>query len=76
MSTSYINCNLDFDAYDNYTDTYNDVTSGNSKTFKTKFDNEKSNKYKNILSKKRDSRYANKNKRIVNKDWKDFNNYQ
>ena len=42
----------------------------------TKFDNEKCKNLKNILSKKRDSRYANKNRRIVNKDWKDFNNYQ
>ena len=76
MSTSYFNYEFDFDMYDNYIDMHNDITNLNSKTFKTKFDNEKCNKFKNILSKKRDFRYANKNKRIVNKDWKDFNNYQ
>ena len=31
---------------------------------------------KNIKSRKRDSRYAFKNRRTVNKDWKDFNNNQ
>jgi hypothetical protein len=76
MSTSYFNYEIDSDMYDNYINTLNVVTKGNSKTFKTKFDNEKCKNLKNILRKKRDSRYANKNRRIVNKDWKDFNNYQ
>jgi hypothetical protein len=76
MSTSYFNYEIDSDMYDNYIDTLNVVAKENSKTFKTKFDNEKCKNLKNILSKKRDSRYANKNRRIVNKDWKDFNNYQ
>ena len=31
---------------------------------------------KNLVSRKRDSRYAFKNRRTVNKDWKDFNNNQ
>ena len=31
---------------------------------------------KNLVNRKRDSRYAFKNRRIVNKDWKDFNNNQ
>jgi len=31
---------------------------------------------KNFLAKKKDSRYAYKNRRTVNKDWKDFNNNQ
>ena len=31
---------------------------------------------KNIRTKMRDSRYAHKNRRTVNKDWKDFNNMQ
>ena len=31
---------------------------------------------KNIKSRERDSRYAFKNRRTVNKDWKDFNNNQ
>lgn len=31
---------------------------------------------KNYESKNRDRRYANKNKRTINKDWKDFNNIQ
>lgn len=76
MSTSYFNCEDDFDTYDNYIDTHNDITNVNSKTLKNKIDNEKCKNFKNILSKKRDSRYANKNRRIVNKDWKDFNNCQ
>ena len=37
-------------------------------------DNIKTNK--NYLAKTRDSRYAYKNRRTVNKDWKDFNNNQ
>jgi|OM-RGC.v1.034119506 hypothetical protein len=76
MSTSYFNYEIDSDMYDNYIDTLNVVAKDNSKTFKIKFDNKKCKNLKNILSKKRDSRYANKNRRIVNKDWKDFNNYQ
>ena len=31
---------------------------------------------KNLVNRKRDSRYAFKNRRTVNKDWKDFNNNQ
>jgi hypothetical protein len=31
---------------------------------------------KNLVSRKRDSRYSLKNRRTVNKDWKDFNNEQ
>jgi hypothetical protein len=31
---------------------------------------------KNLVNRNRDSRYALKNRRTVNKDWKDFNNNQ
>lgn len=34
------------------------------------------NTNKTQLSRNRDSRYSYKNRRIVNKDWKDFNNNQ
>lgn len=34
------------------------------------------NTNKTQLSRSRDSRYSYKNRRIVNKDWKDFNNNQ
>jgi len=41
-----------------------------------KYNDVKKNKMANINSRKKDSRYAYKNRRIVNKDWKDFNNDQ
>ena len=53
---------------------------------KNKNKNKNKNKYKNkndvnkkdkiLINCKRDSRYACKNRRIVNKDWKDFNDSQ
>jgi len=41
-----------------------------------KYNNDKKNKKANSNSREKDSRYAYKNRRIVNKDWKDFNNNQ
>tara|TARA_B100000795_G_scaffold269969_2_gene261488 strand:+ start:21440 stop:21694 length:255 start_codon:yes stop_codon:yes gene_type:complete len=80
--------NIDLEMFDNYTNVYDNINK-KSKIFKTNIDDNKSknskifktniddNKSKIILTRKmRDSRYADKNKRIVNKDWKDFNNNQ
>ena len=65
--------NIDLEMFDNYTNVYDNINK-KSKIFKTNIDD---NKSKIILTRKmRDSRYADKNKRIVNKDWKDFNNNQ
>jgi hypothetical protein len=44
--------------------------------FKNKNNTDEIKANKNILNKKKDSRYSYKNRRIVNKDWKDFNNMQ
>jgi len=50
----------------------------NKKNKHNKFNmnNNEDNVNKILITRKRDSRYAYKNRRIVNKDWKDFNNGQ
>jgi hypothetical protein len=46
------------------------------RSFKDKNNSDNIKTNKNFLAKKKDSRYAYKNRRTVNKDWKDFNNNQ
>ena len=46
------------------------------RNFKDKNNGDDIKTNKNFLAKKKDSRYAYKNRRTVNKDWKDFNNNQ
>ena len=46
------------------------------RSYKNKFYGDNIKADKNIRTKMRDSRYAHKNRRTVNKDWKDFNNMQ
>ena len=46
------------------------------RSFKDKNNEDNIKTNKNFLAKKKDSRYAYKNRRTVNKDWKDFNNNQ
>lgn len=46
------------------------------RSYKNKFYGDNIKADKNIRTKMRDSRYAYKNRRTVNKDWKDFNNMQ
>ena len=46
------------------------------RSYKNKFYGDNIKTDKNIRTKMRDSRYAYKNRRKVNKDWKDFNNMQ
>ena len=65
--------NGNFDMYD--------VTSKNKVRKLKKFnkyndDKKNKNKMRNIISREKDSRYAFKNRRIVNNDWKVFNNSQ
>ena len=64
-----------------YNDNY-DVNMLLNKSNKKKFNNDCVNeiqyKIKNriIQSRNRDTLYSLKNRRTINKDWKDFNNYQ
>jgi len=57
-----------------------DVSSSKNKVRKlkkfNKYHKDKKNKKVNTNSHEKDTRYAYKNRRIVNKDWKDFNNNQ
>ena len=57
---------------------YDEISKNNVRKLKkfNKYKDDKKNKMININSRKKDSRYALKNRRIVNKDWKDFNNDQ
>lgn len=57
---------------------YDEISKNNVRKLKkfNKYKDDKKNKMVNINSRKKDSRYALKNRRIVNKDWKDFNNDQ
>jgi hypothetical protein len=64
--------------FNSYVDKHNDIGDVVKipRSYKNKFygDNIKVNK--NIRTKKLDSCYSYKNRRKVNKDWKDFNNTQ
>lgn len=62
----------------NNIDMYDEISKNNVRKLKkfNKYKDDKKNKMVNINSRKKDSRYALKNRRIVNKDWKDFNNDQ
>ena len=62
----------------NNIDMYDEISKNNVRKLKkfNKYKDDKKNKMANINSRKKDSRYALKNRRIVNKDWKDFNNDQ
>jgi len=59
-------------------DMYDEISKNKVRKLKkfNKYNNDKKNKKANTNSRKKDSRYALKNRRIVNKDWKDFNNDQ
>jgi hypothetical protein len=59
-----------FDEYNEY-----DVNIGGGKKLK-KFNKNYVNKNKILIKSDRNSRYAPKNRRIVDKDWKDFNDSQ
>jgi len=69
-----------------YPDSYNDEYDVNSVNKLNKHRFKKINDYNNeiqlrinsriLQSRTRDARYSLKNRRIVNKDWKDFNNNQ
>jgi len=75
MTTSYkINSRM----FNNFIDKHDDVGDVVKipRKFKNKHNTDEIKANKNFLNKKKDSRYSYKNRRIVNKDWKDFNNMQ
>ena len=74
MSTYKI-CSHKFNSYVEKHDDIGDVVKI-PRSYKNKFNEDNIKTDKNIRAKMRDSRYAYKNRRTVNKDWKDFNNMQ
>ena len=74
MSTYKI-CSHKFNSYVEKHDDIGDVVKI-PRSYKNKFNGDNIKADKNILTKMRDGHYAYKNRRIVNKDWKDFNNMQ
>jgi hypothetical protein len=74
MSTYKI-CSHKFNSYVEKHDDIGDVVKI-PRSYKNKFNGDNIKTDKNIRAKMRDSRYSHKNRRKVNKDWKDFNNMQ
>jgi len=75
MSSTYkINSRM----FNNFAGKYDDISDivKIPRSFKDKNNGDNIKTNKNFLAKKKDSRYAYKNRRTVNKDWKDFNNNQ
>lgn len=75
MSSTYkINSRM----FNNFVGKYDDISDivKIPRSFKDKNNSDNIKTNKNFLAKKKDSRYAYKNRRTVNKDWKDFNNNQ
>jgi len=72
MSSNYENC----DMYVNIDKVRKNKFNKFNKFNKSIMNNKDDNVNKILITRKRDSRYAYKNRRIVNKDWKDFNNGQ
>ena len=75
MSSTYkINSRM----FNNFVGKYDDISDivKIPRSFKDKNNEDNIKTNKNFLAKKKDSRYAYKNRRTVNKDWKDFNNNQ
>jgi hypothetical protein len=75
MSSTYkINSRM----FNNFVGKYDDISDivKIPRSFKDKNNGDNIKTNKNFLAKKKDSRYAHKNRRTVNKDWKDFNNNQ
>ena len=73
MSSTYkINSRM----FNNFVGKYDDISDivKIPRSFKDKNNSDNIKTNKNFLAKKKDSRYAYKNRRTVNKDWKDFNN--
>jgi len=74
MNKDYI---INFEKYDVEVNEVNEVSKyKNYKKFNMFSDEIEVIKNKIINNRERDGRYSFKNRRIVNKDWKDFNNNQ